>query len=55
MALPPLLTAQPAEVAAAVARAVAGRRDVVYTRRVWSPIMAIIRMLPERVFKKTKF
>lgn len=53
--LPPLLTAQPAEVAAAIAGAVAGRRDVLYTRRVWSPIMTIIRMLPERVFKKTRF
>lgn len=55
MKLPPLLTAQPAEVAASIARAVAGRRDVVYTRGIWSPIMAVIRLLPERVFKRTRF
>jgi hypothetical protein len=53
MALPARLTARPEEVAEAVARAVARRRDVIYTRPVWRPIMAVIRAIPERVFKKT--
>ena len=51
---PALLTAEPEEVACAVARAVHRRRDVVYVRRIWRPIMAIIRAIPEGVFKKMK-
>ena len=54
MDLPARLTATPEEVAAAVVGAVRRRRDVVYVRRVWRPIMAIIRALPEPVFKRTK-
>lgn len=54
MALPPLLTAQPAEVAAAVVRACTGRRDVVYVRPLWRLVMAIIRAIPEPVFKRLR-
>lgn len=51
--LPARLTAQPDEVAQAVSRAIARRRDVVWVRPVWRLIMAIIRALPEPVFKRT--
>jgi len=51
--LNPRLTAQPAEVAEAIWRAQDKGRDVIYVRRVWRLIMAIIRALPERLFKKT--
>ena len=55
MALPKALTAAPAEVAAAVLAADAPRgHDVVYVRRVWGPIMGVIRVLPERVFKRMR-
>lgn len=54
MALPPVLTAAPAEVAAAVLAAEAKRRDVVYVRPAWRPIMAVIRAIPERVFKRLR-
>ena len=54
MDLPPLLTAEPDEVAAAVVRAVRRRRDVVYVRRIWRPLMFIVRAVPERVFKRLK-
>ena len=54
MDLPPLLTATPEEVAGAVVDAIRRRRDVVYVRRVWRPIMAAIRALPERVFKRLR-
>jgi decaprenylphospho-beta-D-erythro-pentofuranosid-2-ulose 2-reductase len=54
MPLNPRLTAAPDEVAAAVARAIARRRDVVWVRPVWRVIMAIIRALPEAVFKRTR-
>ena len=54
MDLPPLLTAEPDEVAAAVVRAVRRRRDVVYVRRIWRPLMFIVRAIPERVFKRLK-
>jgi decaprenylphospho-beta-D-erythro-pentofuranosid-2-ulose 2-reductase len=54
MDLPARLTAQPDQVAEAVARAIARKRDVVWVRPVWRLIMAIIRALPEAVFKRTK-
>jgi decaprenylphospho-beta-D-erythro-pentofuranosid-2-ulose 2-reductase len=54
MDLNPRLTAQPDEVAAAIARAIDRGRDVVWVRPVWRLIMAIIRALPEAVFKRTK-
>ncbi len=54
MALPARLTATPEEVAAAVVRAIRRRRDVVYVRRVWGPIMRIMRAIPEPVFKRLR-
>ena len=54
MDLPAALTATPEEVAAAVFEAIRRRRDVVYVRRVWRPIMLVIRALPERVFKRLR-
>jgi short-subunit dehydrogenase len=54
MKLPPLLTAQPDEVGSAVLHAETRHRDVVYVRAIWLPIMAIICLLPERVFKRMK-
>jgi len=53
--LPKALTAQPEEVARAVLKAQRKNRDVVYVRPVWQPIMLLIRALPERLFKKTRF
>lgn len=52
--LNPRLTAQPEEVAEAIFRAYEKRRDVIYIRPVWRLIMAIIRALPEPVFKRTR-
>ncbi|MEE8535500.1 MAG: SDR family oxidoreductase [Kiloniellales bacterium] len=52
MRLPPVLTAQPEEVARAVLAAVGRGRDVVYVRRVWRLVMAAIRALPEWLFKR---
>jgi len=54
MKLPPLLTAQPDEVGRAVRRAEAERRDVLYVRAIWRPVMAIICLLPERLFKRMR-
>ena len=54
MDLPARLTATPEEVAAAVVKAIRQRRDVVYVRRVWRPIMFVIRAIPERLFKRMK-
>ena len=53
MALPARLTAQPQAVAQVIVRAVKHRRDIVYVRPIWR-LMAIIRAIPERVFKKLK-
>jgi short-subunit dehydrogenase len=50
---PALLTAEPAEVADAIVKAVKRSRNVIYVRRIWWLVMAIIRNIPEPVFKKT--
>lgn len=54
MDLPPRLTAQPEAVAEAVSRAIARGRDVVWVKPVWRLVMAVIRALPEWVFKRTR-
>ncbi len=53
MPLPRLLTAEPGEVGSAIYRAAELRkRDVVYLRPIWRPIMAVITHLPESIFKR---
>jgi decaprenylphospho-beta-D-erythro-pentofuranosid-2-ulose 2-reductase len=52
--LNPRLTAQPDEVARAIARALDKGADIVWVRPIWRVIMAVIRALPESVFKRTK-
>jgi len=54
MALPAALTAAPEEVAAAVVRAVARRRSVVYVRAIWALIMLGVRNIPEPLFKRLR-
>lgn len=54
MDLPARLTASPEAVADAIARAVARRRNTVYVKPVWRLIMAVIRAIPEPLFKKTR-
>ncbi|SHI90408.1 Short-chain dehydrogenase [Palleronia salina] len=46
------LVAPPEAVARSILRAVDRKRDVIYTPFFWRFIMAIIRAIPERVFKK---
>lgn len=52
MKLPPALTASADGVADAILAAQRRGRDVVYVKPVWRLIMAIIRAVPERVFKR---
>jgi short-subunit dehydrogenase len=52
MNLPPVLTAQPDDVAVAVLKAHEKRANVIYVGRIWRLIMSVIRLLPEPVFKK---
>lgn len=54
LTLPAPLTASPTEVADRVVEAIRKRRDVIYVRRVWHPIMLAIRAIPEGVFKRLK-
>lgn len=51
---PRLLTAEPEEVAEAAFKAYQGRRDVIYVRPIWRPIMMLIRLLPEFAFRKLR-
>jgi short-subunit dehydrogenase len=53
MDLPRKLVAEPQEVADAIVKAVEKSRDVIHVRRIWWLIMAIIKAIPERIFKKT--
>ena len=50
--LPEKLTAEPSEVGGAVLSAVRKKRNVIYVRRIWWLVMAIIRNIPEPIFKK---
>lgn len=53
MDLPARLTAAPEEVAEAILSGLAKGRNVIYVRRIWWLILAIIRAIPEPIFKKT--
>jgi short-subunit dehydrogenase len=48
------LWAAPEQVAQAIVKAMDGRRDVLYTPFFWWGIMAIIRAIPESIFKKLR-
>lgn len=51
--LPPLITAQPGQVAKAIFRAVKKENSgVVYSLKVWKYFMLLIRLIPESLFKK---
>jgi short-subunit dehydrogenase len=52
--LPPLLTAQPQQVARDVFKAVKARKNTLYTKWFWKYIMLIIKSIPEGIFKKLK-
>jgi decaprenylphospho-beta-D-erythro-pentofuranosid-2-ulose 2-reductase len=54
MKLPPIITATPAEVGEAVLAGLNRRKDVIYVRSVWFWVMLIIRLMPERIFKRLK-
>lgn len=50
--LPAILTASPEEVARDILSAWKKGKDVIYTKWFWKYIMAIIKILPEKIFKK---
>lgn len=52
--LPKPLTATPDEVAEAVYKGVAGKKNIIYVKWFWRWIMKIITAIPEPVFKKKK-
>lgn len=52
MKLPPLLTAEPKEVANAIFAAIEKKKDVIYVRPIWRWIMLLIRWIPEPLFKR---
>ncbi|WP_416915608.1 MAG: SDR family oxidoreductase [Roseicyclus sp.] len=53
MDLPKPLLAQPDEVGRAILGAVEKGRDVIHVRRIWRLVMAVIKAIPEAIFKKT--
>jgi len=50
-----ILFATPERVARGIAKAIEGRKDVVYVPRYWRWIMAAVRAVPERLFKRLNF
>ncbi|NML39383.1 SDR family oxidoreductase [Chitinophaga sp. G-6-1-13] len=54
LTLPPLLTAQPEQVANAVFKAVQRKKNVLFVKWPWKYIMLIIKLIPEAIFKKLK-
>lgn len=54
MDLPARLTAEPDAVAKSVIEAARKQRDVIYAKPVWRIVMAVIKALPEVIFKRTK-
>jgi decaprenylphospho-beta-D-erythro-pentofuranosid-2-ulose 2-reductase len=52
--LPPLLTAKPEDIGEAVYNAVIKKKNVVYVKWFWKPIMTVIKNIPEFMFKKLK-
>jgi short-subunit dehydrogenase len=54
LTLPPLLTAQPEQVADAVFKAVQRKKNVLFVKWPWKYIMLIIKSIPESIFKKLK-
>ena len=49
------LWAEPEQIASGIVRAVRGSRDVVYLPWFWRWIMLVVRLIPERIFKKLDF
>ena len=49
---PAALTAEPTEVADDVYKAYRKQREILYTKFYWKWIMLIIKMIPERIFKR---
>jgi decaprenylphospho-beta-D-erythro-pentofuranosid-2-ulose 2-reductase len=47
-----LLFAKPVQVAKAIIKATKNKKDILYTPFFWRPIMQIIRLIPERIFKR---
>ena len=54
MDLPARLTASPEAVAEAIFHAVAKQRDSLHVLPVWALVMTVIRLIPERVFKRMR-
>ena len=50
--LSPLLTAKTKEVANTIYTAINKKKDIIYVRKVWFLIMIIIKLVPEKIFKK---
>jgi decaprenylphospho-beta-D-erythro-pentofuranosid-2-ulose 2-reductase len=49
---PASLTAEPREVAEDIFSAVVNRKNVIYTKSIWRPLMYAIKSIPEVIFKK---
>ncbi|WP_017670771.1 SDR family oxidoreductase [Blastomonas sp. AAP53] len=52
MKLSPVMTAEPEQVASAIIKAQGKKSDVIYTLGRWRLVMAVVRAIPEPIFKK---
>ena len=54
MKTPGPLTADPKDVAEDIYQAVLKKKDTIYTKSIWRPLMYVIKSIPEGIFKKLK-
>jgi short-subunit dehydrogenase len=54
LTLPPLLTSSPQHVARKIIRAIQKKKNMLYISSKWKWIMNLIKIIPERIFKKMK-
>jgi short-subunit dehydrogenase len=53
--MPRFLTSQPQQVADAILAAERAKKNVIYVLPIWRPIMLLVRLIPEQLFKKFSF
>ena len=52
MSLPKYITSDPEEIAVSIEKAIIKDIDVIYIKSIWKYIMILIKIIPEKIFKR---
>ena len=52
--LPKIFTSYPDKIANDIFKSIIKKKDVIYTMGIWRVIMMVIKLIPERIFKRLK-